>query len=233
MNIVTEVFERLDKWRNLPKYALERRADIFFAVYLKTALETKYETRLNEVIIPEFPIRKATIYPNIQGNSSVNVDYLAFSHDTKTVFLVELKTDIGSRRDVQDDYLEAAASIRFSEIVLGLVKIFQTTAKRRKYFHLFKMLEDAGVVELPNQLQAKISSQNIRGVKALIGEVKIIAEMKESKVVYLQPTGEGKNVITFNEFGSYIEGFDDPFTQRFVESLKIWSETEAGDFETR
>ncbi|MHA3964233.1 MAG: hypothetical protein AM325_011935, partial [Candidatus Thorarchaeota archaeon SMTZ1-45] len=60
----------MDKWRNLPKYALERRADIFFGVYLKTVLEAKYDIKIKEEIIPEFPVRKATIYPNVQTNQS-------------------------------------------------------------------------------------------------------------------------------------------------------------------
>ncbi len=40
MKIFEEIFERMDRWRNLPKYGLKTRADIFFSVYLKTALET-------------------------------------------------------------------------------------------------------------------------------------------------------------------------------------------------
>jgi hypothetical protein len=66
MNIISEIFDKMDKWRNLPKYGLERRADIFFGVYLKTALETKYKTKIKEEIIPEFPVHLATIYPSIQ-----------------------------------------------------------------------------------------------------------------------------------------------------------------------
>jgi hypothetical protein len=31
------------------------------------------------------------------------------------------------------------------------------------------------------------------------------------------------------EFASLIEGIDDPVTQRFVESLKTWSNIKAGD----
>lgn len=233
MNVIEEVFNRMDKWRNLPKYALERRADIFFGVYLKPALEAKYNIKIREEIIPEFPVRKATIDPSIRRDqSSFNVDFLAFSEDNKTAFLVELKTDIGSRREKQDYYLRAVTNIGLVGLIHGLVEIFRATKIKRKYFHLFKMLEDAGIIELPRQLQALVFSKNMKGANALIREVKIVAPVEQMKVVYLQPTGEGENVITFNEFAGLIEGIGDPITQRFVKSLKTWSEIKAGDSNT-
>ena len=230
MSIIEEVFERMDRWRNLPKYGLERRADIFFGVYLKHALEKKYRVKIQGEIIPEFPVRKATVDPSIQSDqSSFNVDFLAFSEDKKTAFLIELKTDIGSRREKQDYYLEAVKNIGLVGLIHGLVKIFQATKIKRKYFHLFKMLENAGIVELPSQLQSLVFSDNMRGVNALIRDVKINAPVGQMKVVYLQPTGVRENIINFNEFADLIEGINDPVTQRFVKSLKTWSEIKAGD----
>ena len=224
----------MDKWRNLPKYGLERRADIFFGVYLKTALEDKYNIKMNAEIIPEFPVRKATVDPSIQNNqSSFNVEFLAFSEDNKVAFLIELKTDIRSRRETQDDYLRAVTNVGLVGLIHGLVKIFRATQIKRKYFHLFKMLEDAGIIELPSELQAKVFSKNMSGVMDIMREIKIIAPIGQMKVVYLQPTGEGENVINFNEFAGLIEGLGDPITLRFVESLKTWSETKAGDMHVR
>lgn len=66
MKTITDIFDKMDRWRNLPNYQLERRADIFFAIYLKTVLEAKYSVQLKEQIIPEFPVHIATIYPHIQ-----------------------------------------------------------------------------------------------------------------------------------------------------------------------
>jgi len=228
MNIIEGIFERMDKWRNLPKYALERRADIFFGVYLKTVLEAKYDIKIKEEIIPEFPVRKATIYPNVQTNQSFNIDFLAFSEDNQIAFLIELKTDIGSRREKQDDYLRAVTKIGISKVIQGLVDIFRATNRKRKYFHLLKMLEDIGIIELPSQLQSKVFSKNRVELNILIGKMKIIAPINKCKVVYLQPTGNSDDVITFNEFSRLIQEFDDPITQRFVESHKTWSEIKAG-----
>ncbi|MHA1905269.1 MAG: hypothetical protein ACW977_15050, partial [Candidatus Thorarchaeota archaeon] len=154
-----------------------------------------------------------------------------FSEDNKIAFLIELKTDLGSRRKKQDDYLIAAADKGLVKLIQGLLEIFRVTNKKRKYFHLFKMLEDAGIIELPSQLQPKVFSKNMSGVMAIMRQVKIITPLEQTKVVYLQPTGDGENVITFNEFGSLIEGIGDPITQRFVESLKTWSEINAGDID--
>ncbi len=232
MKIFEEIFERMDRWRNLPKYALETRADIFFGVYLKTALEAKYKIGVNDVIIPEFPIRKATVDPSIQSDqSSFNVDFLAFSEDNKIAFLIELKTDMSSRRDKQDYYLRAVTNIGLVGLIHGLVKIFRATKVKRKYFHLFKMLEEARIVELPSELEPLVFSNSMRGVNALIRDVKIIAPVGQMKVIYLQPTGEGENVINFNEFASLIEQRRDPITLRFVESLKTWSKVKAGDID--
>ncbi len=232
MNVIEEIFERMDKWRNLPKYALERRTDIFFGVYLKRALEAKYNIKMSDNIIPEFPVRKASVDSSIQSDqSSFNVDFLAFSEDRKTVFLIELKTDLSSRREKQDQYLQAARNIGLVELIHGLVKIFQVTKIKRKYFHLFKMLEDARIIELPSQLEFLVFSKNMRGVNALIRDAKIIAPAAEMKVIYLQPTGEDESIINFNEFASFIEGLGDPITMRFVESLKKWSEVAAGDID--
>ena len=33
-----QLFDRLDEWRDFPNYQLERRADIFFSLYLVEAL---------------------------------------------------------------------------------------------------------------------------------------------------------------------------------------------------
>ena len=38
MQKLEELFARLDDWRHLPAYQLERRADIFFSLYLPDVL---------------------------------------------------------------------------------------------------------------------------------------------------------------------------------------------------
>jgi len=40
MNRIDAIFDRMDVWRHLPSYQLERRADLFFALYLPEVLNT-------------------------------------------------------------------------------------------------------------------------------------------------------------------------------------------------
>lgn len=39
---IEEIFDWLDRWRQLPAYQLERRADIFFALYLPEIIAYKF-----------------------------------------------------------------------------------------------------------------------------------------------------------------------------------------------
>jgi len=56
------IFRHLDRWRHLPAYQLERRADIFFSAYLKGMLEEFTGTELDGQIIPELPIKRDIIW---------------------------------------------------------------------------------------------------------------------------------------------------------------------------
>jgi hypothetical protein len=58
---IENVFDRLDAWRHLPAYQLERRADIFFSRYLIGVLSEITGDDLEEEIIPEFPIKRDLI----------------------------------------------------------------------------------------------------------------------------------------------------------------------------
>jgi hypothetical protein len=53
------VFDHLDRWRHFPNYQLERRADVFFSVYVKGVVEEFTGVALEGEIIPELPRRGA------------------------------------------------------------------------------------------------------------------------------------------------------------------------------
>ena len=55
------VFDLLDKWRHLPKYQLERRADIYFAMFLPDVLSHHFDAEFKPNVIPEFPLRRDTL----------------------------------------------------------------------------------------------------------------------------------------------------------------------------
>ena len=107
MEILTQLFDRMDERRHLPNYQLERRADLLFSLYLPQALEAKLGFPVRADLVPEFPVRIGTIYPRIPINKSFKIDYLALSTSGDHAVFVELKTDGHSRRAKQDEYLAA------------------------------------------------------------------------------------------------------------------------------
>ena len=111
MKQIDTLFNRMDAWRHLPNYQLERRADIFFALYLPEVLEAKLRFAVGPELAPEFPVRIGTIYPNIPIDKSYKIDYVALSAAADKAVLVELKTEGLSRRPEQDKYLLAAQKV--------------------------------------------------------------------------------------------------------------------------
>ena len=87
---ICRIFDTLNDWRHLPAYQLERRVDLFFAIYLPYALEARRCVKIKEGLVPEFPIKKKG------NNRSEKADYLAISKDGDCIFLIELKTDMNS-----------------------------------------------------------------------------------------------------------------------------------------
>jgi hypothetical protein len=142
MNPIHEIFNNMDTWRHFPAYQLERRADIFFSIYLPEVLSDKFHMEI-EGIIPEFPVHIGSI-SNIKSNQSFKIDYLAKARD-KIVF-VELKTDAKSRRIAQDTYLEQAKQAGMGKLLDGLRKICKATTSMNKYHHLLVALEKLGLI---------------------------------------------------------------------------------------
>ena len=105
----------MDTWRHLPAYQLERRADIFFSIYLPEVLTEKFGAEI-EGIVPEFPVHIGTI-SNIETNKSFKIDYLARAKNSQRLFFVKFKTDVGSRRLAQDSVSGARQAGRHSGVI--------------------------------------------------------------------------------------------------------------------
>jgi len=73
-----ELFGNLDRWRHLPTYQLERRADIFFSLYLPAVLSERTGVAVSTDMIPELPICKALLGESATKHS-VKVDYAVFA----------------------------------------------------------------------------------------------------------------------------------------------------------
>ena len=94
--MLSTVFSKLDEWRHLPSYQLERRVDVFFGLFLPEVLAalSDREPVLGTLIpddvhvVPEFPLHKGLlgISKNKQqghDNQSVKVDFAVFPRTRK------------------------------------------------------------------------------------------------------------------------------------------------------
>lgn len=214
---IDTLFSLLDEWRHLPAYELERRVDIFFALFLPDVLSTHFDVELHPMIIPEFPLRRGTLKGESvkSPNKSKRVDYVLFTENLQKMFLIELKTDIGSRKNEQDNYLEQARKAGFQNLIHGVICIYKNTKKRYipKYNHLLDRLSELGFIKI----EGKEAIYKVRNT--------VDGDGPEIKIVYIQPTNKGNNpdVIDFEYFANRIEGTGE-MGERFAESLGKWKE---------
>ena len=228
MASIDQVFDRMDTWRHLPAYQLERRADLIFSLYIAQAIEAKFGVSVAPILIPEFPVRIGTIFPGISTNKSYKIDYVAFSSDGDEAFLVELKTESLSRRGSQDRYLQTAQRLEFPRLLEGILDIFRATNSFRKYYCLLLLLERAGQVRLPDSMQQIFAQDDLRGVLAASHQIQIASRVSRSRIIYVQPNGAGDDVIAFNELAETVRHHGDPLSQRFCQSLVEWADIPAG-----
>ena len=196
---IDTVFARLDEWRGLPSYQLERRADIYFALFLAAVLESHCNTEFEPLVIPEFPLRRGTLWAETERkyqNYSVKVDYVAFTKGYEQVVFVELKTDMKSMRSKQDEYLHRASKLEFGEFLKGLCCLRTKSPQPKKYDRLINMLSNG-----PR------TAVHVR-----------------PEVVYVQPRSDSESgcVITFEEFAKVVERSGD-IGRRFAQSLRRWA----------
>ena len=205
--LIDRIFDQLDDWRHLPAYQLERRADIFFAIYLQVIIKKKFSEDI-DFIVPEFPVRIGNIYRTkhlTNPNLSFKIDYVAVSNKSKKVFLIELKTDDSSRRDKQDWYLDSVKKNNIKNLVDGVLEICKATNSKKKYGNLLTLLSQIGWVD--KSLTTNTSNDYL------------------IEVVYIQPNSDDsdKTIITFREIVDYLSDNKDELSRRFSQSLIEWT----------
>ena len=195
---IEKVFEMLNDWRQLPNYQLERRADIFFALYLPEIInKQKFDIEItHDNIIPEFPLRKGTLFLN-ESNQSVKVDY-AIITSSKVIF-IELKTDNNSVNQDQIEYLEEVNGTKFAPLIEGIRLIKEKTKQKKKYEHLLEKLDGFDL-----STETKVS------ILYILPQEDELLKKKEIPM------------ITFAEVIEAIKGNKDELTRHFIESLKKW-----------
>lgn len=213
MNRIDTLFNNMDTWRHYPAYQLERRADIFFSMYLGDVLTSRFDLQIGAVI-PEFPVRIGTILPKNDTNNSYKIDYFVIAKDMSDVIFVELKTDVRSRRSKQDRYLQRAKEVGVVELLLGLRQIYAATNLKKKYRCLLIKMQEIGLIILNSN-----------------GSFDVIESAFNIRIVYIQPNNNDghEDVLSFNEVAKTIEKQGDELSLHFAKSLREWASVDAGE----
>ena len=229
MDPLGQVFANLDRWRHFPAYQLERRADVFFSVFLPDVLAARTGVEIDPRVIPEFPLKCDLIWPGRPCSNSVKVDYVLFARDLSRTFFIELKTDSASRRERQDEYLQRAKEIGLQALFKGLIEIVGRTSAHRKYYHLLHALAELGLLRLPSELPDHLFPKSRPGLGKLLDAIAIDPVDPPIEIIYLQPNdGDGEATISFQTFADHLSGRDDPLSRLFAEHLLKWR-SQAGD----
>ena len=255
---VERIFGLLDKWRHLPAYQLERRADIFFALFLPEVLEKHCCIEIKDPFIPEFPIDKKQ-----KNNEHRQADYFVLSEHRKRGILVELKTDMASKRS-KNGKLQEEALVRATEkkglggLVTDIIDILkppkekrgnQKKQTRQKYIHLLSYLKRLELVcyEKEDELYRKALSPNSKGIYDILDQVQLASWVRDDEpdleVLYIQPEkeeydsekGDKITALDFKTFADIVkEGQgNEELRKLFSECLTNWACTKAGSVDPR
>jgi len=147
----TNYFAMMEDWKRLPAYRAEPRIDSLVGFYLPDMASDNFNDKIVG-IIPELPIRLATIKQHHEGTTyadkSYKVDFFLLGESGINYF-VEFKTDSGSRREKQDEYLSEAKDKGMAAIIEGVIKIASVSSYKRKYNHLLQKLKGLGLINEP------------------------------------------------------------------------------------
>ena len=250
---VERIFGLLDKWRHLPEYQLERRADIFFALFLPEVLEKHCGIKVKDPFIPEFPFDKK---PKI--NKYRQADYFVLSENRKRGILVELKTDMASKRSKKGKEQEKAL-VEATEnekglrgLVEDIIAILQPPKEKRgnqdkqarqKYIHLLSYMRKLKLVCYDEEKLYKTAfSNHSKGIYDILEEVELASwvcdDKPELKALYIQPEkeeydSEKRDKITaldFKTFAGIVKGGkgNKEMRELFAKYLSCWACTKAG-----
>ncbi|MBL0176079.1 MAG: hypothetical protein IPP94_12570 [Ignavibacteria bacterium] len=228
MDPIQLLFDRMDAWRHLPNYQFERRADLFFSLYIPEALQAKTGIPFRDIIVPEFPLHISALHPDKNTNKSYKADYLAVSSDLKVAVLVELKTEIISKQPDLAIYLEAARQKGVAGLLENLRAVFKTTNAKPRYLRLLEIIEQTGLLHLPPMLRSYVERGDMEQAKLLMTKVNILAN-PETRVISIEPDRSDMDCISCAEFSDVVGRYGDPVSRRFALSLREWARIPAGN----
>lgn len=221
------VLEQLDRWRDLPQYQLERRADIFFAMWLPQVLQAHTRMPIDPRLVPEFPVQRSLVRAGRDPGLAIHVDYLALSADLSDAWLIGIRTDMGSRDADQDDALRAARRHGWAPVVRGVCEVIRAGKRERqrdqKYRHLSALLADLGLIRVPGDIDQYLYGQERRGLTGRLGQIVPTDAAPRLHVLHIQPEAKSTEpAIDFERFASELERLDDGDARIFAEVLRRW-----------
>lgn len=249
---IKRYFGRLNQWRHLPDYQLERRIDALLSLYLPGLIESKYFSSVKkksvhvETIIPEFPVRalrpeeeKPPPLAALDSLRIARVDYFLVGRDddgkSHLVFL-ELKTDRGSaKREPQLQLMRRLNNSQWTirEILQDVLEMAARSTERQKYAHLIKLLESSGLLEVPEEFWEYVWPVVRRGYKRELRRIAVhhYDSEPERHSLYVAPerVKGAVHTLTFDDFISFLtDGSEgDALVFHLMEALKNWK-TKAG-----
>lgn len=213
MSAIAEYFATLRDWKRLPAYKAETRVDSIVGFALPQALSHARDLEV-VAVIPELPLRIGSVQPQHEGkkfaNRSYKVDFFVVTECRKNL-LIEFKTDSGSRRVGQDDYLMNAQAVGLRAVVSGIITLYSKTTYKEKYRHLLSKLKQAGLVAGYDP-----------SFEPLVSDEKL-------EILYIQPHlkegDELSQVIDFNVVASALEAnfAGDEFMCEAARSFRTWA----------
>ena len=228
------MFDRLDLWRHYPKYQLERRVDILFSIYLKQIIQLKTRNyNLSDIIIPEFPIIKK-LYDINNNYDSYNVDFFLTDNSNQNVYFIELKTDMKSKREKQNDYLKQLQDFNFKDIIIRLIERCEVnTNERKKYAFLIKKLGQLGYLDNYNHLLNTLKDEK-RFYVRLLNKIIIKRYNPNINVYYIQPekNGNESDIIDYKYIVNNLKlEKSDKLSKKNKKSLEKWKVRPKNDFD--
>ena len=209
---IEDLFRSLDKWRHFAGYPLETRVDALIGLFLPAILEDHCGVAICPQVIPQFPIKKEG------DNQSNKADFFALSKCGERAFLIEIKTDMGSRNQKQDKYLEDASE-KSMDCILSDIKELAgnknlAKSNRRKYLHVLYELDEVGLIKIPSTLMGiEWSERDAVGIFDQIGQIGICAPSNpKPEVIYIQPKkhcGDRTDIFQYIYFDKVAESVKD------------------------
>ena len=242
-----KILRKLDDWRHLPAYQLERRVDIFFGLLLPEFFESAFGMA-DVTVIPEFPLRKGNLVrkrnsADTKDNRSVKVDFAVFGNKSKErhMYLVELKTDMESLDFDQLYNMVRAKKLcePFQSLIDGVKQVAKASHSKQKYDYLIRRLIEIDCLQGPTPCEGRVDLDKVEFNKQLgTGKVGLVLVSPKVPVPKEPQKSEKEKIldefccISFDKFAKYLERRNREFEAEVLQVLTLyldrWASVPAG-----